>query len=138
MPATDILLSILTKMKALHPTSSFVDSLHSHYCNRGGLSKKQLEGLLDKMMKTTDIPQANIATVQAIILKKHVREKAKPTITATPVQRDFVHGKLMEEILLKYPQHKRILFLKSKYDKNEAMSTQDFTEIEKLHKLLVK
>jgi hypothetical protein len=138
MPATDILLSILKKMQVLHPTSSFVASLHSHYCNRGGLSKKQLEGLLDKMMKTSDISQANIATVQAIILKKHVREKAKPTITPIPIQQNTVYGKLMEEILLKYPQHKRILFLKSKYDKNEALAMQDFTEIEKLHKLLVK
>ncbi len=136
--ATDILLNILTKMKALQPASAFIGSLYDSYCNRGGLSRKQLEGLLDKMKKTADVPQASIATVEALILKKPVREKSKPSITALPVVKDATPGILMADILTKYPLHKRILFLKSKYDKNEAMLPAELTEIKKLHKLLLK
>ena len=138
MAATDIVLNILIKMKEIYPESSFVTSLYNQYCNRGGLSKKQLEGLLDKMKKTPAVSQGNIATVEAIILKKPVREKSKPTITAAPAAKDELLGKELGEILEKYPQHKRILFLKSRYDKNEALLPAETTEIKKLHKLLLK
>lgn len=125
-------------MKTLQPASAFVSSLYDSYCNRGGLSRKQLEGLLDKMKKTPEVPQASIATVEALILKKPVREKSKPTITALPNVKDETPGLMMTDILIKYPLHKRILFLKSKYDKNEAISMAELTEIKKLHKLLLK
>lgn len=138
MATTDILLNILSKMKTLNPDSSFIESLHNQYCNRGGLSKKQLEGLLDKMKKTPDTPAASIATVEAIILKKPVRERARPTITTVANTKDESLGILMQSILLKYPLHKRILFLKSKYDKNEALLPSETADIKKLHKLLLK
>ncbi|MBK7308083.1 MAG: hypothetical protein IPI88_14395 [Chitinophagaceae bacterium] len=44
----DVLLDILNEMVKAHPASDFVNSLHQQYCNRGGLSKKQLEGLHSK------------------------------------------------------------------------------------------
>lgn len=138
MATVNIILDVLTKMKELHPASSFINSLHNQFCNRGGLSKKQLEGLLDKMRSTPEISQAKIATVEAIILKKPTRERAKPTINAAPVIKDETLGKMMEGILAKYPLHKRILFLKSRYDKNEAISLTETEEVKKLHKLLLK
>ncbi|MEZ5028940.1 MAG: hypothetical protein R2765_09170 [Ferruginibacter sp.] len=66
----DILLDILNQMIKAHPSSNFINSLHQQYCNRGGLSKKQLEGLHSKALKTASIPQNKIATLEAIIKKK--------------------------------------------------------------------
>jgi hypothetical protein len=49
-----------------------------------------------------------------------------------------VAGDLIEEILLKYPQHKRVLFLKAKYDNNEVISAAEVAELNKFKKLLFK
>ncbi|MBK7307129.1 MAG: hypothetical protein IPI88_08820 [Chitinophagaceae bacterium] len=65
----DVLLDILNEMVKAHPTSNFVNSLHQQYCNRGGLSKKQLEGLHSKASKTANISQGRLATLEAIIKK---------------------------------------------------------------------
>ncbi|MBL0145875.1 MAG: hypothetical protein IPP48_09040 [Chitinophagaceae bacterium] len=139
MAEINILLNILTKMKAAHPTSSFINSLYNQYCVQGGLSKKQMEGLLDKAKKTPQIPQGNIATLEALILKKITRERAAPTLKATqPPQKDEETGKLLQEILEKYPQHKRVLFIQSKYNKNEAITVLEIEEVKKFYKMLVK
>lgn len=138
MAAVNILLDILTKMKEVHPSSVFINSLHQQYCNRGGLSKKQLEGLLDKAQRTPEIPTAKIATLEAIILKKPTRERAKPSISAAPPPKDETLGLLLQEILEKYPQHKRVLFIHSKYSKNEAITSLEAEEVKKFHKLLLK
>jgi hypothetical protein len=138
MADKNIVLTILEKMKLLHPTSSFIESLYNQYCLRGGLSKKQLEGLVDKAKKTPNFPQGYIATLEAIILKKPTRERASPTIKVNLPIKDESLGIMMNEILEKYPQHKRLLFLKSKYEKNEAISTIEIEEVKKFYKLLLK
>jgi hypothetical protein len=138
MADINIVFDILTKMKAVHPTSTFITSLYNQYCTRGGLSKKQMEGLLNKAQKTPEIAQGKIATLQAIILKKITRERGKPTITTSLPQKDEVLGKMLEGILAKYPQHKRVLFLQSKYTKNEAISIAEIDEVKKFAKLLLK
>ena len=84
----DILLDILNEMVKAHPTSVFVNSLHQQYCNRGGLSKKQLEGLHSKAMKTAGISQGKLATLEAIIKKKPTRERAAATISAPLPEKD--------------------------------------------------
>jgi hypothetical protein len=43
---------------------------------------------------------------------------------------------LIEEILAKYPQHKRVLFLKAKYDNNEILSPADVSELKKFRQHL--
>jgi hypothetical protein len=113
----DVLLDILNEMVRAHPASNFVNSLHQQYCNRGGLSKKQLE---------------------AIIKKKPTRERAAATITAPSPVKDESVGKMINAILDKYPQHKRLLFLKSKFDNNENIAALELAEIEKFAKLLLK
>lgn len=138
MAAPDVLLAILTQMKTVYPKSVFIESLYSHYCNRGGLSKKQLEGLLDKMRKTADITPGKIATVEAIILKKPTREKSKASITAAAPLKDEALGAMLVAILKKYPEHKRVLYIKSRYDKNESITTAEAEEIKKFYKLLIK
>jgi hypothetical protein len=134
----DILLTILKDMLQAHPTSNFVNSLYQQYCNRGGLSKKQLEGLHSKALKTELVSQSKIATLEAIIKKKPTRERAAATISAPLPVKDEAAGKILSEILAKYPQHKRVLFLQSKYDNNENISAAEKTEIEKFKKLLFK
>jgi len=134
----DILLDILNEMVKAHPASNFLNSLHQQYCNRGGLSKKQLEGLHSKALKTESISQGKLATLEAIIKKKPTRERAAATISAPLPVKDEAIGKMIMAILDKYPQHKRLLFLKSKFDNNENISALEIAEIEKFGKLLLK
>lgn len=134
----DILLDILTEMQKAHPDSNFVNSLHQQYCNRGGLSKKQLEGLHSKAVKTETISQGKLATLEAIIKKKPTRERSAATISAPLPTKDEAIGKQLATILDKYPQHKRLVFLKSKFDNNENISALEIAEIEKFGKLLLK
>lgn len=131
-------MDILNEMLKAHPASNFVSSLHLQYCNRGGLSKKQLEGLHGKAMKTAGISQAKLATLEAIIKKKPTRERAAATISAPLPVKDESIGIGLAAILAKYPQHKRILFLQSKYSNNENISAIEIAEIEKFKKLLLK
>ena len=134
----DILLDILKEMVKTHPGSGFVNSLYQQYCNRGGLSKKQLEGLHSKASKTESISKSKLATLEAIIKKKPTRERTAATISATLPTKDEAAGKTLAAILAKYPQHKRVLFLQSKYDNNENISANEIAEIEKFGKLLLK
>lgn len=134
----DILLDILKEMVKANPQSVFVNSLYQQYCNRGGLSKKQLEGLHSKALKTGVISQSKLATLEAIIKKKPTRERAAATLSAPLPGRDEKTGKMISDILARYPNHKRLLFLKSKHDNNENISATEIAEIEKFKKLLLK
>jgi hypothetical protein len=134
----DVLLDILNEMVKAHPGSNFVNSLHQQYCNRGGLSKKQLEGLHSKASKTPGISQGRLATLEAIIKKKPTRERAPATKTLPLTLKDETIGKMINAILEKYPQHKRLLFLQSKYNNNEHIAATEIAEIEKFVKLLLK
>ncbi len=134
----DILLDILNEMVKAHPTSNFVNSLQQQYCNRGGLSKKQLEDLHSKAVKAQVISQGKLATLEAIIKKKPTRERAAATKTAGLPVKDEAIGKKISAILERYPQHKRLIFFKSKFDNNENISALEIGEIEKFGKLLLK
>jgi 3-hydroxyacyl-CoA dehydrogenase len=134
----DILLSILEQMKETHPNSDFISSLHQQYCNRGGLSRKQLEGLYAKAVKANSLGQAKLATLEAIIKKKPTRERAAATIKNTEQITDELTGNLLAEILLKYPQHKRLVFLKAKFDKDKILSPVETEEVKKFGKLLLR
>lgn len=137
MGEIDILLIILKQMVITNPASGFVKSLYEQYCNRGGLSKKQLEGLYNIAAKTNGFPQTKLSTLEAIIKKKPTRERAAATITANIPVKDEATGKLLASILAKYPQHKRILFLKSKFDNNDPFSALETAEVQKFGKLLL-
>lgn len=134
----DILLDILKQMQQAHPESDFVSSLLQQYCNRGGLSKKQLEGLHSKAVKAGTISQAKLATLEAIIKKKPTRERAAATIPASLPVKDDAVGKQIAAILERYPQHKRLLFFRSKFENNENISAAEIAEIGKFAKLLLK
>lgn len=138
MSEVNILFDILKELQQAHPTSTFVNSLYQQYCERGGLSKKQLEGLHSKALKAGSISPGKLATLEAIIKKKPTRERAAATKKTEEPEKDTVTGEMIEAILAKYPQHKRVVFLKSKYDNNEHLSVAEIEEIQKFHKLLIK
>ena len=137
-PEVDIILSVLKEAHAAYPDSVFIKSLLFQYQERGGLSKKQLEGLYGKASHIKAIAPGKLATLEAIILKKATRYKS-PLPTATPAPpKDERVKELIQEILEKYPQHKRVLFFKIKFDNNDLLSALEKAELERFHKLLIK
>src|SRR5882672_9671737 len=120
-PDVDIVNDILKAILEAQPGSAFVQSLSQQYQERGGLSKKQLQGLYDKASKIESMPANKLATLEAIILKKHTKYRS-PLPAPTPLYvKDEKTGAVIEGILAKYPLHKRVLFFKSKYDNNEVL-----------------
>jgi hypothetical protein len=113
-----------------------VQSLHKQYQERGGLSKKQLEGLYNKALKVNTIPVNKLATLEAMILKRPTRYKSAPPPPKPMYEKDERIGQMMETILAKYPQHKRVVFLKSKYDNNETLTPAEVLEVERFNKVL--
>ena len=134
----DIVRDILELAEAAFPESTFVKSLHQQYLNRGGLSKKQLEGLYQIAQKVNTIPVGKLSTLEAIILKKPTRYKSDKPEAAPLYKKDEEMGKMITAILEKYPQHKRVLYLKVKYENNEVFSSTEVAELERFHKLLHK
>lgn len=139
MGEVNIVYDLLLAMMKAKPGSGFIKSLHQQYCERGGLSKKQLEGLHSIGLKTEGIAAGKLATLAAIIRKRPTRDKDE--IKKEPITlpaKDAAAGQAMESILEKYPQHKRVLFLKMKYDNNQALDATETAEIYKFSKLLLK
>jgi len=133
----DIIDKILDACYKHNPDALFVMSLMHQYEERGSLSKKQLEGLYQKAMKVPALPTNWLATLEATIHKMHTREKA-PAVNNTPVfQQDSSIGDKIDRILQKYPQHKRIVFLNSKYQKNDLLLPAEKAEVEKFFKMLI-
>jgi DNA repair protein RadC len=135
-PDVDIVLDILNAVLAAQPLSSFTQSLLHQYRERGGLSKKQLEGLFSKASKIKTIPSNKLATLEAIILEKPQRYKSTLPPTEPLYKKDKATEKLISDILAAYPQHKRVLFLKPKSENNEVLSSAELAELQKFKKLL--
>lgn len=137
-PDVDIVLDILKAILVAQPGSSFTQSLHHQYQERGGLSKKQLQGLYGKASRISTIPEKKLATLEAIIKRKNTREKSELPAGKPLYEKDEEAGKLIEALLAKFPQHKRVLFLQSKYDNNEMLTPPEISELKKFSKLLFK
>lgn len=137
-PEVDVILSVLKETQAAYPGSAFIGSLLFQYQERGGLSKKQLEGLRIKASNVKTIAPGKLATLEAIILKKPTRYKSDVPVPVALPGKDLHLQQLIEEILEKYPQHKRVLFFKMKFDNNDAITAMEKSELERFHKLLVK
>lgn len=137
-PDVDIIMDVLKAAAEAQPYSEFVQSLMRQYQERGGLSKKQLEGLYGKAQKVKGIPPAKLATLEAIILKKHAKTRSVLP-PATPLyQKDEATAKLIGDLLDRFPAHKRVLYLKAKYDNNETLNSSEISELQKFSKLLNK
>ena len=134
----DIILDILKKSLEMFPDSVFLNSLFNQYRERGSLSKKQLEGLHSKASKINNFPPGKLATLQAIILRKPNRYKSDISMPQ-PIQisPDSNTNLMVEEILNKYPQHKRVLYFKMKMDKKDILTALEHEELKKFHKLIM-
>lgn len=137
-PDVDIIADLLKESLASNPNSAFLQSLLHQYHERGSLSKKQLEGLYNKAVGVESSPPAKLATLQAIILKKHSRQRSSIPVAAPPVSKDDVLDLMTSEILTKFPLHKAVLFIRSKFDNNEVVTAAEKSEIGRLYKLLIK
>lgn len=137
MKEVDVVNSILKQAMETFPASEFIQSLSHQYMIRGWLSKKQLQGLFQKAQKIHDIHPGKLATLEAMIMKMPNRYKSELPQTEPLYEEHSGSRALINAILEKYPEHKRIIFLRSRLESN-SLSTSDISEIEKLHKLLFK
>lgn len=135
-PQIDIVNEVLEECILAYPVSSFIISLYKQYLQRGSLSKKQLQGLYSKALKAENIAPNKLATLEALIKKMPTRYKSELPVTAPLYEKEESSGELIEAILVRYPQHKRVLFLKSKYDNHEQLSPAEITDLKRLHQLL--
>jgi hypothetical protein len=135
-PGIDVVNEVLEECILAYPVSSFVISLYKQYQDRGSLSKKQLQGLHSKASKIKGILPGKLATIEAIINKMPTRDKSTPTAAKPVVGKEETAGRLIEEILTKYPQHKRVLFFKSKYENNELLTAAEIDELHRFKQVL--
>ena len=134
----DVIKEILEKSLKANPANEFIVSLNKFYDDRGGLSKKQMEGLHKYAQKIDDIHPGKLATLEAIIKKRPTWQKKENNPLFKEDEKDPAVLKDMDEILSLYPQHKRVLFLKEKYIKNETLSLAELDEIKRFKKILIK
>ena len=133
----DIIDKVLNACYKEYPDAIFIQSLMHQYEERGSLSKKQLEGLFQKAQRVRDLPPNWLGTIEAIIKKMPTRYKSALPEKKEVVVKDEAIGKIIELILSKAPQHKQALFLKNKYEKEEALTPQEVSELEKFRKFFM-
>ncbi len=135
-PDIDIINEVLEECILAYPVSAFVISLYKQYRERGSLSKKQLQGLYSKASEIKDILPGKLATLEAVINKMATRYKSDAPPPKPLYEKEESTGIMMDEILAKYPQHKRVLFLKSKYENNELLSPAEMADLKRFKQLL--
>lgn len=135
-PKIDIVNDLLEECILAYPVSSFVISLYKQYQQRGSLSKKQLQGLHSKASKIKDVSQSKLGTLEAIIKRMPTRYKSELPPPSPLFEKNKNAGELIDQILARYPAHKRVLFLKAKYDNNEVVSPAELTELKRFKQAL--
>ncbi len=136
-PEVDIIDKVLDACYKNNPDKLFIMSLMHQYEERGWLSKKQLQGLYEQARKVKELPPNWLATLEAAILKMPTRYKSPLTANTPLYNKDEETGKSIAAILAKYPLHKRVLFLQSKYENNEVLNAIETRELEQFKKLLL-
>ncbi len=132
----DIINEVLEECILAYPLSSFIISLYKQYLERGSLSKKQLQGLYGKASKIETLPPGKLATIEAIIKKMPTRYKSELPENKPLFEKEESTGKLISEILSRYPKHKRLLFLQSKFENNEIFTQADLADLKRFKSLL--
>lgn len=135
-PKLDIINMLLEDCIMAYPVSSFVISIYQQYQQRGWLSKKQLQGLYGKASKINGELPGRLAALESIIKEMPTRDKSELPANVPLFEKDAEVGKIINELLAKYPRHKRVLFLKARYDNNELLSNSDVAELKKFQSLL--
>jgi hypothetical protein len=132
----DIVNDMLEDALTAFPVSSFLISLYKQYRERGSLSKKQLEGLYSKVSGIEGINPGKLATLEALIKKMKTKYKSDAVVATPLYEKEESTGQMITAILEKYPQHKRVLFLQSKYDNNEILTSTDLADLKRFMQLL--
>ena len=135
-PKIDIVNEVLEECIIAYPVSAFIISLYKQYQQRGSLSKKQLQGLYSKASKIKNISPGKLGTLEAIIKRMPTRYKSELPPPTPLFEKDKEAGKMIEEILTRYPQHKRVLFLKARYENNELLSPAEISELKKFRQFI--
>lgn len=135
-PEIDIINEVLEACILAYPVSSFIISLYQQYQKRGSLSKKQLQGLYGKASKISDLPAGKLATLEALIKKMPTRYKSEAPPPKPLYAKEESTGALITAILSKYPQHKRVLFLKLKHENNESLTAPELADLKRFAQLL--
>ncbi|MFY7899302.1 MAG: hypothetical protein ACOVNY_03885 [Chitinophagaceae bacterium] len=133
----DVIDKILNACYEANKDALFIMSLMHQYEERGWLTKKQMEGLLLKAKKVTDMPQGWLATLEANIAKMPTKDKTPIQVKPTENQQDTASISFISAILTKYPQHKRVLFFQSKIQNNTPLTILEKQELAKFHSLLI-
>ncbi len=136
-PDIDIITDIIEAVLMARPNDEFCKSIRIQYMERGGLSKKQLEGLQGKAVRISGINPGRLATLEAIIKKKHVTHRSEATLTAIVKTNDEEAGNMIKSILEKYPQHKRVLLFNSNYKKDGELVLFEKEELIRFYKILI-
>ncbi len=92
--------------------------------------------LFTKASAIKDAPAGKLATLEAVIKKMPTRFKSDLPGIKPMFEKEESSNQLIKVILAKYPQHKRVLFLKAKYDNNELLSHNEIAELQRFEKLL--
>jgi hypothetical protein len=132
----DIINEVLEECIMAYPVSSFIISLYKQYQQRGSLSKKQLQGLYGKASDIEHLAPGKLAGIEAIIKRMPTRYKSELPEPKPLFEKEETTGRLINEILEKFPQHKRALFLKAKYENNELLSPADLTDLKRIKSLI--
>ncbi len=134
----DIVNEVLEECILAYPVSSFVISLYKQYLERGSLSKKQLQGLYSKASAIENIAPGKMAGLEALIKRMPTRYKSEKPEAKPLYEKDETIGQWIADILAKFPQHKRVIFLKARYDNNEILSLADIADLKKIRQLISK
>ena len=97
-----------------------------------------MQGLYAKASEIADLAPGKLAGIEAIIKRMPTRDKSATTEPAPVITKDESLGKMIQSILSIYPEHKRIVFLKAKYDNNENLITAEVDDIHRITKLIEK
>lgn len=133
----DIINMLLEDCIMAYPISSFIISIYKQYQQRGWLTKKQLQGLYDKSSRIEGLPPGRLAALEALIKKMPTRQKSELPENKPMFVKDENAERMINEILQKYPQHKRVLFLQAKHEGQSLLSSET-DELKRFHKLLLK
>jgi len=135
-PAMDVVNEILEDCLLAFPVSPLLISFYQQYQRRGFLTKKQLQGLYAKASKVPSMHQGRLATLEAIVKKMPDRFKSELPRPVPLYEKDDEAEKLVASLLERYPEHKRVLYLKSKLDNNDLLSAAELAELKRFNKLL--
>ncbi len=127
---------VLEQCILAYPLSSFIISLYKQYQQRGSLSKKQLQGLYGKASKIESLPPGKLAAIEAIIKRMPTRYKSELPEPKPLFEKEESTGRMISDILSRYPTHKRVLVLKVKYDNNDLFTTADLADLKRFHSIL--